>query len=178
MKKDKIENKNISDQLAKSKLKIEILEAQIIKQDDTAVIIDDLKNEIEDLKNRLNKKSEKETFTNKDQEKKMRPSQTDAAISVNLLTNNESTNDLESNQKLDVLNKMKEKARTYAMKEGSLEKEYFSFKSVMIVNDILEKSVRDTIGEKVVGRVYASKAGKSFDNLSDKEKNFLRPDLV
>ena len=195
-KKTKVDNKTISEQLTKANDKNKILELQIMKYDNNeSLIISEQKKEIKDLENRLEKslkinakKSVKNNSSATDQQTQIQPAQADAAISVNLplisdesIAENASTVDkfLNHEDKMIVLNKMRDKARAYAMKEGSLEKEYFTFNTVMVVNDILEKSVTDTVGENIRGTAANKcRLGKSFHNLTKAEKSFLRPDLA
>ena len=92
--------------------------------------------------------------------------------------NNQTGQNLDDEDKLMILNKMKERARKYAMKEGSSENEAFSFDTVMIVNNLLEKSVKDVAGEMIYSERSAKKKGKNFDSLTVNEKRFLRPDLL
>ena len=182
--------KSINGQLTKANEKNKILELQIMKHDSNeSMILLDQKKEINDLKEKLEKslkssetmnKPMKETNYTVNQKTQITPAQVDAAISVNLtLTSNDQ---IAQEDKINVLNKMRDKVRSYAMKEGSLGKDYFNFTTVMAVNDILERSVADTIGEKIKGTVFGAanscKTGKSFHNLTDAEKRFLRPDLI
>ena len=166
----------ITDQLAKNDDKVKNLQSQLIKQDEILQNISEKDDEINNLKKKLTLKDDEiSEFKNM------------TKIPSNLKTGVDQMN----KSIMNTTCKMKDKIRIYAMKEGSLERKYFNFETLVIIDKILEKVAQDIFEESNIDkRVERQKImcvksdnkvsntnGKSFSNLTMKEKKFLRPDL-